>query len=83
MFDVVEDTGSNLALNVSFIETLARASLKKTYLAGFPGTETERVGQRTAVYGTHAPKSPPFRRGESVTRIKQTNKSEKWERSLK
>ena len=30
--DVVEDTGSNLASNVSFIETLARASLE-TYLS--------------------------------------------------
>ena len=30
--------------------------------------KTKRVGQRTPVYGTDAPKIPPFRGGESVIR---------------
>ena len=47
-FDVVQVTGSNLTPNVSFIETLARASLK-THLLGSPGNGTKRVGQRTDV----------------------------------
>ena len=51
-FDVVEDAGSNLAPNVFIIETLARARSLKTYLAGFLGIETKRVGQRTVVYAT-------------------------------
>ena len=59
-FDVIENTGSNLTSNVSCIETLARASTK-TYLPGSSGIETKRVGRRTAVYGTDAPKIPPFR----------------------
>ena len=33
-FDVVEDTGSTLTSNVSFIETLARASLKTYQVPG-------------------------------------------------
>ena len=64
-FDVVEATGSSLTSNVSFVETLARASLK-TYLPGCPGVETKRVGQGTAVYGTDAPKTPSFRRGGEI-----------------
>ena len=40
LFDVVEDTGLNLTSSVSFIETLARASLK-THLPGSPGIENE------------------------------------------
>ena len=39
------------------------------YLPGSLGIETKRLGQRAAVYGTDAPKIPPFRGGESVTRI--------------
>ena len=42
-FDVVEDTGSNLTSNFSFIKTFARASIK-TYLPGSPGIATKRVG---------------------------------------
>ena len=53
-FDVVEDSGSNLSLNVSFTETLARTS-PKSYPPASPGIETKPVGQRTAVYGTDAP----------------------------
>ena len=55
---------SNLTSNVSSIETLARASLK-TCIVGSRGIETKRVGQRTAVHGTHAPKVPTFRGGGS------------------
>ena len=70
-FDVVEDTGSNLALNVSFTQTLARASLntEHIHLPGSPGIGTKRFGQRTAVCGTNAPMIPPFKGGGSVTRI--------------
>ena len=50
------------------IVALGQASLK-TYLSGSPGTETKRAGQRTAVYGTDAPKDPALRRGGGVTRI--------------
>ena len=47
------------------IVALGQASLK-TYLSGSPGTETKRAGQRTAVYGTDAPKDPALRRGGGV-----------------
>ena len=68
-FDAVEDTDSIPTSNISIIETLARASLENTHLPGSPGTETKRVGQLTALYGTDAPKIPPFRGMESVIRI--------------
>ena len=51
-----------------FIETLVRASLK-THLPGSPGNETKRVGWRTDVDNTDAPNIPPFRGGDSATRI--------------
>ena len=41
----------------------------KTHLPGSPGIETKRVGQCTAAYGTDLRKIPPFRGGESDTRI--------------
>ena len=58
-FDVVENTDSNPTSNVSFEETLARASLK-THLPGSSVIETKRVGQRTVVYGTDTPTISPF-----------------------
>ena len=67
-FHAVEDTGSNLNSNASFLQTLARASLKP-HLPGSPGIETKRTGQRTAVDGTDAPKIPSFRAGGSVIRV--------------
>ena len=42
------------------------AGIPKTHLPGSPGNETRRVGQRTHVYGSDAPKIPPFRGGDSV-----------------
>ena len=45
------------------VEALARASLKAcSSLVPQVGIETKRVGQRTAVYGTDAPKYPAVQR---------------------
>ena len=52
-----------------FCKSACACVLKQIYLPGFPDIETKRVGQRTAEYGTDAPTIPPFRGGESVTRI--------------
>ena len=63
-FDVVEDTGSNLVSNVSFIEALACPSLNACI---FPVSqlviEAKRGGQCTAVRGIDAPNIPPIRGG--------------------
>ena len=61
MPDRRQDTGSNLT---STFLLKKRVRFPKTYLPGSPDTETKGVGQRAAVYGTDAPKIPPFRGGE-------------------
>ena len=51
-FGIVEETGSNLTSNVSFMETLRVSTTKN--LPGSPGIDPKRVGQRTAAH----PKDP-------------------------
>ena len=65
-----EDTCSNLASDVSFLENACACGPETDtrYLPGSPGSETKRVGQRTDVYVADAPQIPPFRGGESVVR---------------
>ena len=67
-FDVVKDTGSNLTSNAYYIETLGRAPVK-AHLPGSAGIATKRVGKRSVVYGTDAPKLSLFRGGQCVIRI--------------
>ena len=63
-FDVIGDTGSNLTTsNVFLSEKRLRVPPLKAHISGSPGDETERVGQRTAAYGSDAPTTPSFRGG--------------------
>ena len=54
-------------MRVTLTEASPRVASLKTDPPGSPGYETERVGQRPdvyLVYGSDAPKIPPFRAGE-------------------
>lgn len=62
-FDAVEATGSNIISIVSCTDPLVVRASQKTCLRDSPGIETKRGRQRTAIYGTGAPKIPSSRGG--------------------
>ena len=64
VFEVVEDTGTNLSLRSPFLWRPLRVRPYKTFLPGSPGIATKRLEESTAVHDTDAVKLKSFVRDE-------------------